>query len=127
MIRLDNQTAKVQFVLGGAVAANALTAYASWYDIPPDRKVSYEEYRGSKAHKSSNNTTDVDLVPAPTVPGVVRMVDYIGIHNADTGAITVIVKIDDSAASPVEAILLRKSLSANETAIWSRQAGWQVL
>jgi len=127
MIRLDNQTAKLQFVLAGAITTNKLTAYVSWYDIPVDRKPTYEEYRGAKAQKESNNTTDVDLVAALTVPGTVRMIDYISVNNADTVAAEVFIKIDDSAATPTEAILFRKSLAAKETVTWSKYNGWQVL
>lgn len=127
MIRLTTTTASLQFVLNGAVTTNQLTAHASYYDLTAQTRATFEEVRGAKSHKSSNNTTDVTLVDAPLTNGVVRMIDYISVNNADTVAAEVIIKIDDSAASPTEVILFRKSLSAKETVTWSKYNGWQVL
>lgn len=127
MIRLPNTTSTLQIVLAGAKTTNHLRAYASFYDIPAQTKPTFEEYRGATAHKESNDTTDVTLVAAPAINGVVRMIDYVAVHNADTAAATVTVKVEDTAASPTEVPLFKKQLAAGETVTWSRGGTWQIL
>jgi hypothetical protein len=86
MLRITSAN-KIQVVLGGSVVANQLDCYATWKDYTDTTCV-----EGVNA-PTTNNTTDVDLVPAP-VSGTIREIDFLSIYNKDTSNQTVTLKID---------------------------------
>jgi len=123
MIRLDKTTTVLQIVLTGSITTNQLQCTAFFYDIRARTKPDNSQYSGARSTVSTNNTTDVTLVSAPT-NGIVRNIDSISIHNRDTASATVIVKIDDSGT---EITLLQVTLAAKESLLYEGDGGWQVL
>jgi hypothetical protein len=77
MIILTQTTDKIQVKLGGTVTTSQLQCFASYRDtttsgITPGRNL-----------VSTNNTTAVDLVGSPG-SSTQRVVEYLGVYNADT-------------------------------------------
>ena len=89
MIILTNTTDKIVIDLLGTVATNQLKCFVSYRDttstsITPGRNVSF-----------TNNTTAVDLLPAPAT-STQRIVDYISVFNNDTANATVYIQFSDN-------------------------------
>lgn len=87
MIVLTETTDNLQIVLGGAITTNQLRCVSSWRDITTTA------YTPGRTVTNTNNTTDVNVVPAPA-SSTQRVVDFLSVHNADTVAATVTVKFD---------------------------------
>lgn len=104
---------KLEIVLGGTVTTNQLQFVASYIDTTDDVT--------GVQHGTTNNTTDVELVAAPSAD--LRLVRSIHIYNADTASATVTVKYDQSAT---ERILRKASIAAGSTLVYDSQAGWYV-
>lgn len=124
MIYLDKTTRKLQMVLAGAVAANQLQCVVYLHDVWAQSKTWNEDYKGAIQVSTSNNTTDVDICNAPGVNGTTRDVSHISIYNADTGNVTVTVKMDDGGT---EHILVKQQLLTTESLVYEHGMGWQVL
>lgn len=119
MIVLDT-TDKLEVVLHKPVTANTLDYFATWRDISaPAAPPSYDAGRSLEV---SNNTTDVILVPAPAA-STRRLVDLVNIHNRDTEAALVTVKLN---ANGTECILWRNYVSPDQTLTFVEGAGWSV-
>lgn len=103
MIILTEATDNLQIVLGGSVAANQLNCVSSWRDITASA------YTPGRTLVNTNNTTDVNIVPAPS--SAQRVVDFISIYNADTANATVTIKHD---ANGTEYILCKIVLGTLE-------------
>jgi hypothetical protein len=116
MIRFGS-SAKLQMVLAGATTTTALQAIVGYSD---DDGVS--TYTGNWAQASSNGTTDVDLLAAPS-SGVIRDVDWLSIHNRDTAAATVTVKLDVSAT---DYVINTVTLASGDNLHFTHAAGWRV-
>lgn len=115
MIVLSTTNDTIQLVLGGTVATNQLDAFASYRDITT---TTYSPERTSVA---SNNTSDVNLVPAPAA-STQRVIDFLNVFNRDTAASTVTLKLD---VSGTERILWRGVLAPSERVEYSEGAGFR--
>lgn len=90
MNALKNTTDKIVAVLSSAVATNQISIVASWHDI-----TAAPSYAAGSVGTVSNDTTQVDVVPAPT-SGAQRVIDAINIHNTDTAGVIVAVSYSDN-------------------------------
>ena len=123
MIRLDSTTTTFKVVLAGAKTTNDAQCYASYYDVPARQKPDFSEYVGTINTQDTNGTTAVTAVAAPPA-NTVRQIDYFCVHNYDTANITAIVYIDENGTITR---LMRQTLSANQSLVWSRGGTWQVI
>jgi hypothetical protein len=116
MIVLTETTDNLQAVLGGSVTTNQLNCFTTWRDITTS------EYTPGRTVVNTNNTTDVNIVPAPT-SSTKRIVDTITIYNKDTVSATVTIKFD---ANGTEYILFKATLAASEIIEYTDGAGFKV-
>lgn len=123
MIRLDATTTTLKVALAGAKTTNDAQCYASYYDVPARQKQDFGEYFGAINTQDTNGTTAVTAVAAPPA-NTVRQIDYFCVHNYDTANITAIVYIDENGTITR---LMRQTLSANQSLVWSRGGTWQVI
>lgn len=112
-----NSSNKLQVVLSGNVTTNQADCRSSWRDIKSDGT-----FTPGLTLATTNNTTDVDIVPSPDVD-TFRVVDYIAIFNKDTASITVTVKVDQGGTEYVDT---KVSLQPNERLEYQEGAGWNV-
>lgn len=124
MIRLDKTTRKLQVVLGGAVTTSQLVTHVSYFDHVPYSGGQTFTTRPADYYAVTNDTTDVDICPAPSVNGSVRNIDYLRIYNRDTVASTVTVKVDDSGSESIE---WKVSLDPNESLFYEHGRGWYIV
>lgn len=117
MIVLQATSEILQVVLAATVATNQLQCFSSWRDI------SLTTYTPGNTPVNTNNTTDVNLVPAPGA-STQRIIDYVSVYNNDTAAATVTIKLD---VSGTERILWRGSLAVGFKVEFVEGAGFRVL
>jgi hypothetical protein len=117
MIVLQATSETLQAVLGGTVATNQLQCFSSWRDVTTTT------YVPGNTPINTNNTSDVNLVPAPGA-STQRLIDYVSVYNADTAAATVTIKLD---VSGTERILWRGSLAVGFKVEYVDGAGFRVL
>lgn len=116
MIVLTETTDKIQIVLSGSVATNQLNCVTSYRDITTTA------YTPGRTVVNTNNTTDVDIVPAPGA-STQRVVDFISVYNADTADRSVTIKFD---ANGTEYIIWKDVLSPGDTVRYIEGAGFNV-
>lgn len=116
MIILSETTDNLQVVLGGSVTTNQLQCFASWRDRTSTTFVA------GRTVMNTNNTTDVNIVPAP-LSSTQRVVDFFTIFNRDTVNATVTIKLD---ANGTEYILYRVTLATGETIVYQEGVGFMV-
>ncbi|MCX6210905.1 MAG: hypothetical protein NTZ59_15720 [Bacteroidetes bacterium] len=117
MLILATTTDKIQVLLTSAITTNQLDCIATYKDI------STTAYSGSSPTLvTTNNTTAVDLVPAPA-SNVQRIVDFISVYNADTANATVTVRINRNSSTGV---LFRCTLATNELLLYVEGKGWNI-
>lgn len=116
MIILSETTDNLQVVLGGSVTTNQLQCFSSWRDRTSTTFVA------GRTVTNTNNTTDVNIVPAPA-SSTQRVVDFISIYNNDTVNQTVTIKLD---ANGTEYILFKVTLATTERLEYAEGRGWQV-
>lgn len=104
MLILTETTDNLQVVLAGNVTTNQLQCVSSWRDITTTT------YTAGRTVVATNNTTDVNLVPAPAA-STQRVIDEISIYNADTVPATVTIKLD---ANGTEYILYKQTIANGE-------------
>src|SRR6266850_1628798 len=121
MIYLDSPTKKLEVVLAGAVSANQLEITSQYFDHIPQATTTVR--RGAPQRATSNNTTDVTIVDAPVLQGIIRNVHTIFVHNKDTTTATVTVKMDDNGN---ETIFIKQLLAVGESLTYEDKAGWIV-
>ena len=119
MLILSNTTDNIQIVLGGAVTANQLQCVASWRDISYTPSDSFVPGR---TVVNSNDTTDVNLVAAPT-SSTYRVVDYLSVYNSDSADAVLTVKFD---ANSAEYILWKGTLLSTQTLTYTDANGFSV-
>lgn len=122
MIYLDSTSKKLELVLAGAVAANALEVSLHYFKITPQATTT--ERRGGVQRATSNNTTDVTIADAPELQGIIKNIHTMFVHNKDTATATVTIKIDDSGT---ETILVKQAIAAGESLTYEDQRGWEIL
>jgi hypothetical protein len=115
MIVLTETTDNLQVVLGGSVASNQLQCFASWRDRTSSTFIA------GRTVVNTNNTTDVNIIPAPSTGQ--RIVDFFTIFNRDTVNATVTVKLD---ANGTEYILYKVTLAAGEILTYQEGVGFIV-
>jgi uncharacterized membrane protein len=117
MLILGTTTDKIQVTLSSAITTNQLDCIATYKDITTSA------YSGSAPILvTTNNTTNVDLVPAPG-SNTQRIVDFISIYNNDTANATVIVTINRNGSI---GILFKCTLKTSESLVYSEGAGWNI-
>jgi hypothetical protein len=117
MLILGTTTDKIQVTLSSAITTNQLDCIATYKDITTSA------YSGSAPILvTTNNTTNVDLVPAPA-SNTQRIVDFISIYNNDTANATVIVTINRNGSI---GILFKCTLKTSESLVYSEGAGWNI-
>lgn len=114
MLVLSTVNDNLQVVLGAAVAANQAQCFTCWRDVDA------ADYTPGRLGVNTNGTTDVNIVPAPAA-SVQRVIDYVGVYNNDTAAMTVTVKLDVSGA---ETIVFSGRLAAGESVAYTEGSGW---
>lgn len=117
MIVLSATTDNVQVVLSATVTTNQLQCMSVYRDIDATT------YTPDKTVVNTNNTTDVNIVPAPA-SGYRRVVDYISVYNNDTTAKTVTIKFD---ANGTEYILAKVTLAPGERIEYADGIGFKTL
>lgn len=117
MIVLDATTDNLQAVLGGSVTTNQLRCYAAWRDITTTG------YTPGKTVVNTNNTTDVNVVPAPG-SSTQRVADYISVYNSDTVSQVLTLKLD---ANGTEYTLWSGTLATGERLEYVDGAGFRVM
>lgn len=115
MIILSAQTDNLQVVLAGNITANHLQCFSSWRDRTDTTFVA------GRTVSVTNNTTDVNIVPAPGA-STQRLIDYLSVYNADTVSSTVIIKLD---ANGTEYILFKGLLAVGERLEYTDKNGFQ--
>lgn len=116
MIVLTETTDNLQVVLGGSVTTNQLRCFSSWRDITTSA------YAPGRTLVNTNNTTDVNVVPAPA-SSTQRVCDFLQVYNLDTVTQTVTVKFD---ANGTEYIMWRGSLATDERLEYAEGSGFRV-
>lgn len=125
MIRLSSTDMSLEVLLGGAAAATEPYVTCSYYDVPAIAKVDdFTEPRGVTAMSRTTGATHVTACAAPTVAGTVRNIDYLCIQNADSGAVTVTVRINNGGTRYPQ---YSQSLASGKSLVFERGAGWMVL
>lgn len=119
MIYLDSPNKSLKVVLASSVTTNQVEVMTNFYDVTPQNTTTTR--RGGVQTASSNNTTDVSIVDAPALQGIIRNIETITINNKDTVNATIIVKLDDGG---VQKVLVRQSIRTNETLQYSENTGW---
>lgn len=123
MIRLDLTTKKLQATMATTHSTSQPECIVSFFDLIATSDANQQTARGATQASSLSDITDIDICAAPDVQGKVRSIDYISIHNKDSAAQTVTVKMD---ISGVDYNLIKKALNAGETLIYAGDS-WQVL
>ena len=116
MIVLDTTTDNLQIVLDKNIATNQLQCISWWRDITT---TAYTPWR---TVTNTNNTTDVNLVPAPWA-STQRVVDSVSIYNNDTVIAQVTIKFD---ANGTEYIITQVALAPNERLEYTEKKWWRV-
>lgn len=99
MIPVNLSTQKIEIVLGGAVTTNQLEWVAVYERILPGNDNKNRDL--VVVQGVTNSTTDVEIVPGPSEPYVSHILRYLHVHNADTVAANVTIKIDTSGTERV--------------------------
>jgi hypothetical protein len=116
MIVLTETTDSLQVVLGGSITANQLRCMSCWRDITTSA------YTPGRTLTNTNNTTDVNVVPAPN-SSTQRVVDFLSVYNEDTVTQTVTIKLD---ANGTEYILFKATLGTGERIEYAEGTGFKV-
>lgn len=117
MLRLDATTKSLELVLGGAHTTNALPIVVSWSD-----KTS-TTYNGGSTTSASNGTTGVTIVAAPAA-STIRDIDSINVHNADTVATTVTVRVNDNSTLRT---VMKATLAVGDQLYYCHGSSWSVI
>lgn len=116
MLILANTTDNLQIVLSGAVNSNQLQCMSAWRDVTATT------YTPGRTVVSTNDTTDVNLVPAPSA-STYRVIDMLNVYNYDDSELIVTIKFD---ANGTEYILWRDPLSPGDVLHYADGAGFVV-
>lgn len=112
MIFLDSST-NLTIELSATVATNQARCYAAWRDTKTG------ELAPGFTSADTNNTTAVNLVPAPAAT-YTRGIDFINVHNDDSASITVTLKVGTR-------ILYKVALAVDENLQWTNSTGFVVI
>jgi hypothetical protein len=115
LLVLDATTKKIQAVLAASVATTQPDFFSTWRDITTS------VYTPGDNNGALNNTTNVDVIVAPGA-STQRVIDYIGIFNKDTLAVSPTIKLD---VSGTPRTLWKGKLSAGELVTYCEGVGWK--
>jgi hypothetical protein len=124
VIVLDKTTRTLEIGLGGAVAAIEPYVTVCYYDVPAQDRVGFGEYQSATTLSRTSGATPVTICAAPAVQGVVRNVRYVCVQNADSGSVTVTIRIDDGGTDYPQ---YAQALASTKTLVYEHGQGWQVL
>lgn len=94
MIILQDTNDSIEILLGGSVATNQLPYYAAWVDS------TISDFKPGQSNGTSNNTSAVTVTASP-VAATTRTLKYLSVYNADTTAVTLIVRFNDNTTTRV--------------------------
>lgn len=117
MIVLTNTTDNVQLVLATSATTTQLQCISSWRDITTTT------HTAGRTVTTTNNITDVNIVPAPA-SSTQRAVDYLSIINTDSANATVTIKYD---ANGTEYRIWKGTLATNEKVEYTDEKGFRVI
>lgn len=123
MIALDTTSKLLEIVLAGSVTTNQLDFTCVYYDVPAQTQEGTLEFRRFVYNDDTNNTTDVTLVPAPSIPNVSREIESIFVYNKDTVNATVTIKLTNGTT---DYIIVKQVLATTETLVYERGQGWAI-
>lgn len=109
----------LQAVLGGAVATTQPDAYVVFCDYNKENEVT----RPGMQRVALNSNTDVIILTAP-VQNPVREVQFLSVHNRDTASVVLTLKTDDGTT---ERLILKQGLTAGQSLVYGKEAGFQVV
>lgn len=115
-MQLIATTDKIEILLGANVTTNQLQFVVSYNDITSTAVTP------AKTVSVTNNTTAVDLVPAPS-SGVSRKVKWISVFNSDGAASTVTIRGNYNGTTRN---IFTTTLQVNEYIQYTSQVGWKV-
>ena len=110
---------KIQLVLDGAITTSQLKYNCSYCDIASTGMV----FPVLNSYGESNNTTDVDIVAAPT-SGQSRVIKTITIFNSDSVSANILIKKD---VSSTDYSIISCLLQVGDTLQYNEGAGWSVI
>ncbi len=116
MLVLSQTTDTIQVVLGGAVTTAQLPCVTSWRDITTTA------YTPDRTTQTTNNTTPVNIVPAPSA-STQRVIDYVNVYNADTVNADVTILYNNNGTTYV---LFDATLVTGGRLEYTSENGWQV-
>jgi len=116
MLILSTTTDSLEVILAGAITTNQLDCVASY------RETTTTTFAPLTADASTNNTTAVTLVSAPSA-STQRVIDEVSIFNGDTSSETVTVRLNRNGTFRT---LFLATLAPNEKIQYSDKNGWQV-
>lgn len=120
MIRLDSHLQKLQAFLNVAATTTQPTSVVCYTDKENEAQ---KKFFIESVTSSLNNTTAVDICPAPD-KAVVREIDSVHIRNNDTADGTITVRINNNGTSYE---LIKVIVKAGETLVYTRSEGWKVI
>lgn len=124
MITLDTTARLLEVGLGGAVATTEPHVTVCYYDVPGQTKTDNSEYRRATTLSKTSGATPVTICAAPLANGVARNIEYICVHNADSGAVTVTVRVDEGGTDYNQ---YAQSVAAGKSLVYEDGQGWQVI
>jgi hypothetical protein len=120
MILLDTVNKSLEVVLGGAITTNQLPWSASYTDI--DTAATFALSAAAASNGATTSGTAVTMVAAPAASHT-RRITFLSVHNADTVAATITVRLNDSATTRT---LWKGTLQTLETLTYTLAGGWVV-
>lgn len=110
--------------LEALLAANVSTAQ-------PQVHVDYIDYGAdgnptvpAPARTTLNNSTAVTILASPTGGNKVREPIGLTFYNADSAAVTSIIRSNDGTSTY---IIMKQGLAVGETLVYEKKSGWQIL
>lgn len=120
MYVLNSTLRTLQVVLGGTITTSQLDVVTHY-----DERGYDETDEGIAADvNTTNNTTAVTIVGAPSHSGRVRVVKSLSVFNKDTASATVTVRYNDNGTTFV---LIKVTLPTMYQLYYEDQAGWSVI
>ena len=113
---LTSTTDSIDVVLGASVTTNQLQLVSSYTNT------SSTAVTPAKTTTVTNNTTAVNLVPAPS-SGISRQLRYASIFNSDTRPATVTIRYNFNGTTRV---VLTTVLQVNDYIQYTHKTGWKV-
>jgi hypothetical protein len=116
---LDTTTRKLQILLSAAVSANQLPVAVDYVEFTSTTTTPAIQL------SATNNTTAVDILPAPAAAFTQRKVNFISIANKDTDFVNVTVRLDDNGTT--YNYVSSMALAPNCTLQFTDTRGWSII